>query len=125
MGLRHRRLAIKVYTVASLIWFLIVIVAMISLVVERLSVEGVIAGLFAVLLIGMPPLFLLAVFMRREAKELALVSPDPYLASAKEKISAMRRYFRARPRSRGADHIHGARRFASSPAKAPHRRQGR
>ncbi|MEZ0346223.1 MAG: hypothetical protein ABWK01_06715 [Infirmifilum sp.] len=57
MGLGHRKLAIRVY------------------------VEGAIAGLPMVLLLGVPPL-LPASLMRRESKWFALAGLDSYLAGS-------------------------------------------
>ena len=94
-GLRHRRLVIRIYTIACLIWLILLILAFSYYVASNLTLEGIIGALLGVILLGVPPLAVI-MYLRRKTgkmkeKELEL---DPYLISAKEKIIAMEKYFK-------------------------------
>jgi len=93
-GIRHKRLAIKIYTILCIIWLIILVMAAISHVSLRPTLEGIGGGIATAIILGLPPIAVIAYLKRREGKRLKEVGIDPYLLSAREKVIAMERYFR-------------------------------
>jgi len=94
-GLKHSRLFIKIYTIVCLFWLIILITAFTSYILAKLSIENVLASIFAILILGLPPLLVLAFLKRREEKlRRRMPKVDPYILSAVEKIKAMEKYFK-------------------------------
>ncbi|MEM1661085.1 MAG: hypothetical protein QXR17_08130 [Candidatus Bathyarchaeia archaeon] len=93
-GIRHKRLAIKIYTILCIIWLIILVIAIISHVSLRPTLENVGGGVATVIILGLPPIAVIAYLKRREGKRLKEIGVDPYLLSAREKVIAMERYFR-------------------------------
>ena len=60
----------------------------------RPTLEGIGGGVATVIILGPPPIAVIAYLKRREEKRLKEVGIDPYLLSAREKVIAMERYFR-------------------------------
>lgn len=97
-GLRHRRLIVRVYTVLCLAWLLLLIGVCSSLIVSNPSLGYIAANVITIVLLGFPPIGVIAYLKGREEKGRAKKMirqriVDPYLISAKEKITAMERYF--------------------------------
>ena len=93
-GIRHKHLAIKIYTILCIIWLIILVMAAISHISLRPTLEGIGGGVATVIILGLPPIAVIAYLKRREGKRLKEVGVDPYLLSAREKVIAMERYFR-------------------------------
>jgi len=93
-GIRHKHLAIKIYTILCIIWLIILVIAIISHVSLRPTLENVGGGVATVIILGLPPIAVIAYLKRREGKRLKEVGIDPYLLSAREKVIAMERYFK-------------------------------
>jgi len=93
-GIRHKHLAIKIYTILCIIWLIILVIATISHVSLRPTLENVGGGVATAIILGLPPIAVIAYLKRREGKRLKEVGIDPYLLSAREKVIAMERYFR-------------------------------
>ncbi|MEM2569879.1 MAG: hypothetical protein QXT67_08100 [Candidatus Bathyarchaeia archaeon] len=93
-GIRHKHLAIKIYTILCIIWLIILVMAAISHISLRPTLEGIGGGVATVIILGLPPIAVIAYLKRREEKRLKKVGVDPYLLSAREKVIAMEKYFK-------------------------------
>ncbi|MEM1738208.1 MAG: hypothetical protein QXF72_02495 [Nitrososphaerota archaeon] len=93
-GLRHRRLAIRIYTLLCSMWLLLLATFYFSFIIANVTLESAIGGIILVFMLGFPPLIPIIYLRRREEKKVKEVRIDPYLSSAKEKALAMERYFK-------------------------------
>lgn len=97
-GLKHKKWRIRIHTYACMAWLVLLVVAVASIIHEKgLNLGNVVTGVFIIILLGLPPLAVLPLLKRREAKmEKSMSVLDPYLVSALEKVKAIEDYFKGR-----------------------------
>jgi uncharacterized protein YutE (UPF0331/DUF86 family) len=91
-GLRHEKILVRVYTYAILAWLTILALASLAAPTPEPAAK-LSAMLFAILLLWGPTLIPLYLLKRRERGKPPSM-PDPYLASALEKLKAIERYLK-------------------------------
>jgi DNA-binding Lrp family transcriptional regulator len=91
-GLKHRKILVRVYTYTILAWLAFIV--LVSLTASTLEPTSRLSTmLLVVLLFWMPTLIPLYLLKRRERGKPPSM-PDPYLASALEKLKAIERYLK-------------------------------
>lgn len=97
-GLRHKKWYIRTYSYACLTWLAILVLTIASYIHNAgLDAFSILTSIFVVVLLGVPPLAVLALLARREMRKVSLVSKlDPYLISALDKVRSAEEYFKGK-----------------------------